>query len=110
MYTHFLENQEIVNYNEHLIETLKHYNFSDLSYGNDCCNSMGKDYKNSKFYFTIYLPNSKTQDYEQEKHNTFYIMLVAPDLYIDPLYEKEFETLEDALSFILSNSIIKERK
>ena len=110
MYTHFLDTKKIIGLNTYIMNTLKQYDFSDVSYGNDCCNSMAYGYNESEFYFTIYLPNSKNQDYDQEKHNTYFIMLVAPNLYIDSLYEEEFNNLENALGFILSNPIIKEKR
>tara|TARA_R100000781_G_scaffold87441_1_gene53814 strand:+ start:434 stop:772 length:339 start_codon:yes stop_codon:yes gene_type:complete len=108
MYTHFLD-KNAIKLNEDLIKIFKHYNITDISYGNDCCNSVGI-HIDKEHYFQVFMPNSLKDDIEYEHFNTFFIMLVAPDLYIDSLFESqdiEFKTIEDVLGFIFSNKEIE---
>ena len=108
MYTHFLD-KNVIKLNEDLIKIFKHYNIKDISYGNDCSNSVGI-YIDKEHYFQVFIPNSLIDNIDNEQFNYFYIMLVAPDLYIDSLFDSqdiEFKTIEDVLGFIFSNKEIK---
>lgn len=105
MYTHFLD-KDAIKLNENLIEIFKNYNITDMSYGNDLCNSVGI-HIDKEHYFQVYIPNSLKNNMECEQTNTFFIMFVAPDLYMDALFEIEFKTIKDVLGFILSNKEIK---
>tara|TARA_R100000152_G_C6755885_1_gene179633 strand:- start:259 stop:588 length:330 start_codon:yes stop_codon:yes gene_type:complete len=108
MYTHYLDDN-VIEYNRKLIDIFNKYGFDDISYGNDCCNSvaynLGEDY-----YFQVFLPNSKKDDYDNENWNTFSLNLQNNELYIDNLFDlySFTECIEDVLGFIESNkNIIK---
>lgn len=103
MYTHFLDNN-VIKYNEKLIELFKKYGFYDISYGNDCCNSVSYDLGDN-YYFQIFLPNSKKDNYINENFNTFSINLQNNEKYLDNLLDlyNFTECIEDVIGFIESN-------
>ena len=100
---------------------LNNYNFEDITYGNDLCRSVGYNLDkysdeygggNWGLYFQIFLTNSDIDDYNQEKFGTYNILLI--DEFSDNLIETygtdidsyNFNTLEDVISFVLSNKDI----
>ena len=116
-----LRTYKIKNINENIInDTEKYYNFTDISCNNDLCESIGFELvKEWRLYFQIFLTNSKNNNYDNEEFNTYNILLI--DFYDNDLIEycefykkansykdKEltFNTIEDAISFVLSNKDI----
>ena len=107
MYIHFLD-ENIIEYNTKTIDILIDYGCEDISYGNDCCNSVCYDLGND-FYFQIFIPNSKNDNHEYEQWNTFSINLQNNEIYLDNIFNiYEFtKNIEDVLGFIESNKNIK---
>ena len=108
MYTHYLDDN-VIEYNRKLIDIFNKYGFDDISYGNDCCNSVSFELGDN-FYFQIFLPNSKKDDYRNENWNNFSIYLKSDRIEIEDDYEfyNHFDNIEDVLGFIESNkNIIK---
>lgn len=114
-------NSEIKKLNENIInDTTKYYNFVDISYGNDLCESIGFELvKEWRLYFQIFLTNSKNNNYDNEEFNKYNILLI--DYYGNDLIEYceffkeansykdnelQFDNIEDAISFVLSNEDI----
>ena len=106
-------NNEIKKLNKNIINnTTKYYNFVDVSYGNDMCSSIGFELvKEWRLYFQIFLTNSKNNNYDNEEFNTYQILLI--DYYDNDLIqnqytdnELQFNNIEDAVSFVLSNKDI----
>mgnify|MGYP003125496635 FL=1 len=114
-------NNEIKKLNKNIInDTTKYYNFVDISYSNDLCESIGFELiKEWKLYFQIFLTNSKNNNYDNEEFNKYHILLI--DYYDNDLIEYcefykeansykdkelQFDNIEDAISFVLSNKDI----
>ena len=111
MYTHYLDDN-VIKYNRELINIFNKYGFDDISYGNDCCNSV--EYQiNDKMYFQIFLPNSKLDNPSNENWNTFSIFINDENhekeiMEDDNEFYNHFDNIEDVLGFIESNkNIIK---
>lgn len=118
----FNENKKIEKMNDNIIiNVIDNYNFEDITYGNDLCRSVGYNLDkysdeygggNWGLYFQIFLTNSDIDDYNQEKFGTYNILLI--DEFSDNLIETygtdidsyNFNTLEDVISFVLSNKDI----
>ena len=106
-------NNKIRELNKNIInDTTKYYDFEDTSYGNDLCKSIGFELvKEWRLYFQIFLTNSKNNNYDNEEFNTYQILLI--DYYDNDLIqnqytdnELQFNNIEDAVSFVLSNKDI----
>jgi hypothetical protein len=105
-------NKKIKKLNENIInDTTKYYNFDDISYGNDLCESIGFEIvKEWRLYFQIFLTNSKNNNYDNEEFNNYNILLI--DYYDNNLIETydyedfQFNNIEDVISFVLSNKDI----
>ena len=103
MYTHFLKNKKIINHNKNLIDNvIKNYGFVDLSYGNDSCNSIGY-ILNDKEYFQIFIPNSNNENYDNEEFNKYLVCFESENYYHFEQFNLEVESIEDAVSIVLSN-------
>ena len=116
----FGENKKIEKMNDNIIiDLVNNYDFSDITYNNDLCRSVG--YELDKYtdengggswgmYFQIFLTNSENQNYDKEKFNTYNLLLC--DEQSDNLIETynngdfNFDTIEEVLSFVLSNKDI----
>ena len=116
----FNENKKIEKMNDNIIiNVIDNYNFEDITYGNDLCRSVGYNLDkysdeygggNWGLYFQIFLTNSDIDDYNQEEFGTYNILLCdeQSDNLIET-YETDdfcFDTLEDVISFVLSNKDI----
>jgi len=113
----FGENNNVKKMNdETIINLVDNYNFSDITYNNDLCRSVGYELDtysdengggNWGMYFQIFLPNSENNNYDEEEFNTYNILLC--DEQSDNLIETYngddflFDTIEEFLSFVLSN-------
>ena len=108
MFTHFLDDN-VIELNQDLMKIFNDYGFYDISYGNDCCNSVAYQI-NDKMYFQVFLPNSKLDNPSNENWNTFSIFInheieIMED---DNEFYNHFDNIEDVLGFIESNkNIIK---
>tara|TARA_Y100000401_G_C8147055_1_gene137704 strand:- start:62 stop:412 length:351 start_codon:yes stop_codon:yes gene_type:complete len=99
-------NKNIIN------DTGKYYNFTNITSNNDLCDSIGlKIVEEWRLYFQIFLTNSKNNNYDNEEYNTYQILLI--DYYDNDLIQNEytdnelqFNNIEDAISFVLSNKDI----
>ena len=107
MYIHFLD-ENVIKLNEDLIKIFNKYNFQDISYGNDCCNSVAYQI-NDHMYFQIFLPNSKVDNPSNENWNTFSIYLKSEIEIMEDDYEfyNYFDNIEEILGFVESNKNIK---
>ena len=107
MYIHFLD-ENVIKLNEDLIKIFNNYGYEDISYGNDCCNSVCYNLGNN-YYFQIFIPNSNNDNNEYEQWNTFSIYLQNPDMYLDNLLDlyNFTKNIEDVLGFVESNKNIK---
>ena len=113
----FNESNKIKKMNDKtIINLVDNYNFSDITYNNDLCRSVGYELDtysdengggNWGMYFQIFLPNSENNNYDEEEFNTYNILLC--DEQNDNLIETYngddflFDTLEEVVSFVLSN-------
>ena len=108
MFTHFLDD-DVIEYNEKIIDIFLSYGCENISYGNDTCNSVGY-YLNNKTYLHIFIPNSKINNPSNEQFNTFGIFLCCDNdtiLEDDNQFYDFTEKIEDVLGFIESNKNIK---
>ena len=107
MFTHFLD-ENVIELNQDLIKIFNDYNFTDISYGNDCCNSVCYDIDEDN-HFQVFIPNSLINDIGNEQFNKFTIMIQNPNNYTDNIFELYdiFENIEDVLGFVESNKNIK---
>ena len=107
MYTHFLH-QAVIEINDNLMKIFNDYGFYDISYGNDCCNSVAYDIDEDNF-FQVFIPNSLIDDARNEHFNKFTIMIQNPNNYVDNIFELYdiFDNIEDVLGFVESNKNIK---
>jgi hypothetical protein len=107
MYTHFLH-QAVIEINDNLMKIFNDYGFYDISYGNDCCNSVAYDIDDDNF-FQVFIPNSLIDDARNEHFNKFTIMIQNPNHYTDNIFELYdiFDNIEDVLGFVESNKDIK---
>ena len=116
----FNENKKIEKMNDNIIiDLVDNYNFEDITYGNDLCRSVGYklDTYSEKYgggnwgmFFQIFLTNSENTNYDKEEFGTYNILLCdeQSDNLIET-YETDdfcFDTLEDVISFVLSNKDI----
>ena len=106
MYTHYLDDN-VIKYNRKLIDIFNKYGCDDISYGNDCCNSVAYQI-NDKMYFQVFLPNSKLDNPSNENWNTFSIFInhEIEILENDDEFYNHFDNIEDVLGFIESNKNI----
>ena len=107
MYIHYLD-ENVIKLNEDLIKIFNDYGYEDISYGNDCCNSVCYNLGNN-YYFQVFIPNSNSDNHEYEQWNTFSINLQNPDMYLDNLLDlyNFTKNIEDVLGFVESNKNIK---
>ena len=107
MFIHFLD-KNVIEINQDLVKIFNDYGFYDISYGNDCCNSVAYDIDEDNF-FQIFIPNSLTDDMENEHFNKFTIMIQNPNNYVDNIFELYdiFDNIEEVLGFVESNKAIK---
>ena len=109
----FIENKKIEKINDKIIiDLVTNYGFSDITYKNDLCRSVGYElHYNWSVYFQIFLTNSENDNYDEEEFNTYNILLF--DEKGDNLIETyntddfSFNTIEEVLGFIFSNKSIK---
>jgi len=116
----FGENKKIEKMNDNIIiDLVDNYDFSDITYDNDLCRSVGYELDtysdgngggNWGMYFQIFLINSENNNYDEEEFNTYNLLLC--DEQSDNLIETynssdfNFDTIEEVLSFVLSNKDI----
>lgn len=105
MFTHFLDDN-VIKLNEELIKIFKNYGFNDISYGNDCCNSVVY-YIDENNFFQIFLPNSLLDNIDNEQFNKFSLNIQNSIHYIIFELYDIFDNIEDVLGFIESNKNIK---
>lgn len=107
MFTHFLDDN-VIELNQDLMKIFNDYGFYDISYGNDCCNSVAYDIDETTF-FQVFLPNSKVDNLSNENWNTFSIHLQSSLGVIEDDYQlyNFSKNIEDVLGFIESNKDIK---
>ena len=117
----FEENRKIEIINDNIIiDLVDNYGFSDITYGNDLCRSVGyelaltKDGYNWGMYFQIFLTNSENNNPSEEEFSTYNLLLI--DDYSNNIvqtYEDDelnFNTIEDAVSFVISNKNMRLKK
>ena len=110
----FGENDKIEKMNNQIIiDLVDNYGFSDITYNNDICRSIGfeldlhKDGSNWGMYFQVFLTNAAIDNYDNEDYATYNLLLC--DENSDNLVETynggdfNFNTLEEVVSFVLSN-------
>ena len=116
----FGESKKIEQMNNNIIiDLVDNYNFEDITFGNDLCRSVGYEldtYSEENgggswgMFFQIFLTNSENQNYDEEEFNTYNLLLIDEqgDNLIQTYSSREFtfDTLEEALSFVLSNKNI----
>ena len=107
MFTHFLDDN-VIELNQDLMKIFNDYGFQDISYGNDCCNSVAYQISD-KMYFQVFLPNSKVDNPSNENWNTFSIYVNHEIEIMEDDYEfyNYFDNIEDVLGFVESNKDIK---
>ena len=107
MFIHFLDDN-VIELNQDLMKIFNDYGFQDISYGNDCCNSVAYDIDEDNF-FQVFIPCSLIDNKENEQFNKFTIMIQNPNNYVDNIFELYdiFDNIEDVLGFVESNKDIK---
>ena len=107
MFIHFLD-ENVIELNQDLMKIFNDYGFQDISYGNDCCNSVAYQISD-KMYFQVFLPNSKVDNPSNENWNTFSIYVNHEIEIMEDDYEfyNYFDNIEDVLGFVESNKSIK---
>ena len=116
----FGENKKIEKINDNIIiDLVDNYDFNDITYNNDLCRSVGYQLDtysekngggNWGMYFQIFLTNSENNNEDCEEYATYNLLLC--DEQTDNLIETynggdfNFDTIEEVLSFVLSNKDI----
>ena len=116
----FGENKKIEKMNDKtIIDLVDNYGFDDITYQNDLCRSVGYELDTHSngdswgVYFQIFLPNSENNNYDEEEFNTYNILLFdeqGDNLIQTNSGDFNFNTIEEVLSFVLSNKQIKKGK